>query len=188
MKQSYFDETIFTSGESLFKYPEINAYNDADEYLLKRQNIPVGSPDEITSTGVNLNPRHPSLGIDIYSINNNNISNGKNVPFNQILIYDGETTTPIVIGEHVSGQIYTVGQLTSLESAIMLKFYAVNNPNVYITKHLYAYVEPYFQDARGWFRETSIGITQNNKKELILNNEILNIPPLNFSSDPINYD
>lgn len=186
MKYSYFDETIFTYGESLYKYPQINAYNAADEYLLKRQNILVGNADN-AKLGANLNPRTPSLGIDIYSMDNKNVRIESVVPFNQILIYDGDTTTPITIEEHVPGRIYTVGTLTPLESAIMLKFYAVNFSDVYITKHLYIYAAPYFQDDRGWFRNTSIGVIQNDKKELIMDNQILNIPPLNFSSEPINY-
>lgn len=191
MTYSYFDETIFHYGESLYKYGKINAFNDADSFLLVKQGLLVGTENDVGSekTTVNLNPRSPStLGIDIYSMDKTNLSSRGLVTFNQISVYDGDTTTPIVLGTHIPGQIYNVGKLTGLESAIMLKYHAVNNSDVYITNHLYAYVRSYFNDDRAWFKSTSVGIVQNNKKELILNNKISNIPPLNFSTEEIDYN
>lgn len=193
---SYFDETIFTHGESFSMYSKINVYNNADAFLVSKQNIKVGDnctpfdsnndePSKDDEFIVNLNPRGECMGINFYSLMPMNKQIKKLTPFNQISIYDGETTTPLVIDEHKSGSIYTVGQLTPFESAIMLKYYAINNSDVYITKHLYALVKDLFQDSRAWFNYNSVGIVQNYNKELIFNNEILNVPILTFSSNAV---
>ncbi|ACH96174.1 GrBNV_gp97-like protein [Oryctes rhinoceros nudivirus] len=194
MNDSYFDEAIFTHGETLLDFPKINVYNKADAFLVAKQNIEVGnacasietSQQASDSIAVNLNPRGLCMGINIYSMNPTNKKIKKLVNFNQISVFDGESPTPIDIAEYKPNQIYTVGSLTALESAIMLKYYAINNPNVYITRHLYLFVKKYFQDSRAWFNYKSIGIVQNHNRELVMDDEILNVPIVTFYSDPIN--
>lgn len=195
---SYFDETIFTHGETIFEYPKINVFNNADAYLVRKQNIEVGhhctpikpiNGDDLNDDPiiVNLNPRSLCMGINIHSIMPMNKSIKKMVQFNQISIYDGESSTPIEIGEHQSGKIYTIGTLTDLESAIMLKYFAINNPDVYVSTHLHTFVKKYFKDTRSWFNYNSIGVVQNHKKELIYNNEIINNVDVNISSEAFDF-
>lgn len=194
MSDSYFDETIFTYGESLVGFPKINVYNKADAFLVSKQNIEVcnlcssidTSQQASDSIIVNLNPRGLCMGVNIYSMNPTNKKIKKLVNFNQISVFDGESPTPIEIEEYNPDQIYTVGSLTTLESAIMLKYYAINNPNVYISRHLYLFVKKHFQDNRAWFNYKSIGIVQNHNRELVMDDEILNVPIVTFYSDPIN--
>ncbi|ATY70244.1 GrBNV gp97-like protein [Tomelloso virus] len=186
---SFFDETIFTFGESFSDFTRVNVYNDADAYLVKRQGIEYGQ-DCLPRTNekiANLNPRSVCAGTNMYSMDPTNKPIKKMVNFNQINVYNGETTMPMKIGEHQPGQIYTVGQLTSFESAIMLKYYAVNNSDVYITNHLHSFVSKHFIDHRAWFNHLPIGIVQNHKKELILNGDIVNVPILSFASDPVEF-
>lgn len=196
MANSYFDETIFTHAETLHgEFTKINVYNAADAYLVYKQGLVAGDgcipfdennssleTDEIVA---NLNPRSPCMGVNIYSLMPLNLQINKMVMFNQISVYDGETTTPLEIGEHQPGQIYTIGTLTEFESAIMLKYFAINNSDVYVTKHLYSYVKKYFQDNRSWFNYNSIGVVQNHNKELIFDDEIINVPNVTLFSEAI---
>lgn len=195
MSLSYFDETIFTTGESLVEYSKINVFNDADAYLVAKQNIEVGYncdpfdgsqteekvSDENGRYIVNLNPRSPCIGINIYSMIPANKQIKKLVDFNQISVYDGETTTEIGIGEHIPGSIYTVGTLTPFESAIMIKYFAINNTDVYITRHLYRFIRKFFDDNRSWFNYNAVGVVQNHNNELIFDDEIINIPVVTYS-------
>lgn len=197
MAESYFDETIFTYGESLTDFSKINVFNKADSYLVQKQGIDVGdsctpvdnnNSNSFKSTGeiiVNLNPRGACMGLNLYSLMPTNKKIKKLVSFNQISVFDGETTTPIEIGEHKSGEIYSVGLLTKFESAIMLKYFAINNSDVYITRHLYNFVKKYFQDTREWFNYNSIGVVQNHNNELMFEDEIINVPNVTIYSDAV---
>lgn len=184
---SYFDETIFTCGESFSEFTKINVYNEADAFLVAKHGMESGT--ECTSRDdefvANLNPRGICSGINIYSMDPRNKLVKKIANFNQISIYNGETNTPIAIGEHQPGQVYDVGLLTPFESAIMLKYFAINNTDVYITSHLHAVVEKYLYSGRAWFNHVSRGVVRNHKNELILNNEIINVPTLTFASDDV---
>lgn len=196
----YFDETIFTDGTTFLmnSYGTVNAFNNADRYLLGRLGITVGDDcsgdttkpviDQNETIIVNLNPRRPCRGINIYSmdmLNKNNSQIQQVVSFNQISIFDGDTNVPIYIGEHVEGNIYTVGSLTSFESAIMVKYFAINN-SIFITRHLFNFIKRHFRDHRSWFNYNSIGIVQNTNGELVdSNNEIINIPDLTISQPAI---
>lgn len=190
MTSEYFDETIFTFGESISPYKKINVFNTADAFLVARQNIQVGydcaTTEESDNTpSVNLNPRGPCMGINIYSLGSLNKKIEKCVDFNQISVYDGETTLDLKVGDHIPGSIYTVGSLSPFESAIMIKFYAINHSDVYITRHLYNYIKKYFQDNRSWFNYNSLGIVQNDQKELIFEDDIINVPINTLSGDYI---
>lgn len=191
----YFDETIFTDGRSL-NYSRINAANQADVYLLQRLNIERGigcqtaqlqlnNSCPINNLIVNLNPRLPCKGINIYTMNLNNKRSVQLEPFNIITVRDGETNTPIYIGEHVNGNIYTVGDLDAFTSAIMIKYFAINH-EIQITVHLQNYISKYFRDHRIWFKQDTTGITQTLNGMLI--DEVgrpYNIPNLNVVSDAL---
>lgn len=188
----YSDESIFTNGRNLQIYDVINVYNRADEYLIRRLNKTpsfncIGKTHQTNNLEkfiANINPKIPCLGVNIYTLSllNSNLQDIE--PFNQVIIYEGETKTPIYIGEHVDGNIYDIGDLTPLESAIMIKYFAINY-QIFITRHLYKIIEPYFEDIRVWFETKNYGIVQNNKKELILNDQIINAPDLTISSPAI---
>lgn len=139
---------------------------------------------KFAQTPVNLNPRNPCRGINIYSFNIANNRIEKTIGFNQIIIVDANAqTVPIIIDEFVPDSIYDVGELTAFESAIMIKYYAINNPNVYITRHLYRKIVKYFDDRRDWFNYKPIGIVENSRHELIENNTIINIPNVDFADE-----
>lgn len=196
----YFDETIFTDGLTFLtnSYGTVNAFNNADRYLLSRLGVKVGGDcsgdttkpirDQNEIIIVNLNPRRPCRGINIYSmdmLNKNNSQIQQVVAFNQISIFDGDTNISIYIGEHVEGNIYTVGRLTSFESAIMIKYFAINN-SIFITRHLFNFIKKHFQDHRSWFNYKTIGIVQNTNGELVdSNNKIINIPDLSISQPAV---
>lgn len=206
----YFDETIFTTSESFIPFHQINVYNRADEYLVERAQLNVVKDydcqmvqpssrvvlktlntttinddikNELTKVVANLNPRRPCRGINIYSFNLTNNRIEKTTNFHQIGISDNSRGTPIFIGEHIANSIYTVGDLTSFESAIMIKYFAINHDGVYVTRHLYNEIIDFFDQQRDWFNYKSIGVVQKLNKELILDNKILNVPDVTISSD-----
>lgn len=192
----YYDETIFTDARTLLKYnnTEVNAFNRADIYLLERANISIGSKcdgrntessedDQSNATVVNLNPRRPCRGINIYTLSIVNKKISQVEPFNQITVFQGESNTPLSLNEYIPNTIYTVGNLTSFESAILIKYYAINNKNVTITRDLYTFIRKHFQDQRSWFNYNDVGIIQNENKELIQNMDIVYIP-INTISGP----
>jgi len=212
----YFDESIFTTGESFLPFNHVNVYNRADAYLVEKLKLQIGYDDEciykelksknikivemgatlanisakdaskLASIAVNLNPRKPCRGINVYSFNLANNRIEKTINFNQIHVSDGISNDPITIAEYIPETIYTVGDLTPFESAIMIKYYTINNPNVYITRHLYNTIERYFDNVREWFNYKPIGIIQNALGELLYKNQIINVPDITISDEEMN--
>lgn len=190
----YYDETIFTDGRSLQKFAQVNAFNRADIYLLELNGIAAigyqcdGRIDKSTNSIANINPRQPCRGINIYTLNMLNKKISQVEPFNQITIFNGEDGIPIDLVEYTPETIYTIGQLTCLESAIITKYYAINNENVIITRALYNYIRPHIQDQRNWFNninDIDVGYVQNANKELIHKSEIVSMPMNTFSGPEI---
>lgn len=193
----YYDETIFTDARTFRKYSEVNVFNLADKYLFARANIQTystcetGGDDDngeqctlksgMVNSIVNVNPRRPCRGINIYTLNINNKKIAQTEPFNQITVFQGESVEPLTLDEYVPQTVYTVGRLTPLESAIIIKYYAINNAGVLITRHLFGLIKEYFNDQRSWFTYQDIGIVQNAKKELVRNMDYLNLPILTIS-------
>lgn len=215
----YFDETIFSDGFSLRRYPNVNVFNEADRYLAERLGKRV-SYDCLTTNAaasnndngdflmrfdesdgneppVNLNPRIPCAGLNVYTMDALNKLSLLSVPFNRIGVIDVRTdepgdavpppsVVPIYVGEHVEGNVYTANPtLGSFESAIMIKYFAVN-ASIFITKHLYNDIEHHFVgDRRQWFDTNALAhladsVTQNRRGELIGNGEIVNVPCVDY--------
>lgn len=190
----YYDETIFTDGRSLQKFSQVNAFNRADTYLLELNGIAAigykcdGRTEKSTNSIANINPRQPCRGINIYTLNMLNKKISQVEPFNQITIFNGEDGVPVDLFEYTPETIYTIGQLTSIESAIIIKYYAINNENVTITSALYNFIKPHIQDQRSWFKNISdidVGFVQNDNKELLHNSQIVSMPINTFSGPEI---
>lgn len=192
----YYDETIFTDCRSLQKFKQVNAFNRADTYLLELAGISAvgyrcdGRVEQKTNSIANVNPRQPCRGINIYTLNMLNKKISQVESYNQISITDVGNGTPIDIVEFISGTIYTIGELTSFESAIMIKYYAINNENVTITRDLYNFIRHHIKDQRTWFNDLNnvldVGYVQNENKELIHNTQLVSIPINTFSGPEIN--
>lgn len=205
----YFDETIFTDARSFFeddhvdgvnlKKSHIIVSNRADKYLIEQRHKLLADTkpcrtiesllddDEICEI-VNINPKIPCFGVNIYTMNMSNAEIRQVEKFHQIKVIDDEnaTTTFVDLTEYNPDAIYQLSQkLTTFESAIMIKYYAVNNPDVKITRLLGNAIYRYFVDKRSWFKRTPNGIVQNHYGELILNTEVVNIPLLEISSPSI---
>lgn len=188
----WFDETIFTNGFSIKDYDTIIVSNKADKYLVERlgKTACMGTENSIKceSTIINLNPRVPCKDINIFTINKSNKQVLETVSFNQISVIDADVNvTRIDFGEHKEGNIYTVGTLNSIESAIMIKYFAINAP-IFITKHLYHFIHKQFKDKRQWFLfNTDInGKIQNSRGELTDNNEIIELLNLSYTGPSVN--
>lgn len=201
----YFDESIFVDGRTITKYKSINVTNKADRYLATRLNlnvVDVMTNDAETTTNtsivkddlvINLNPKLPSKGINIYTMDISNKIPQQLEPYNQIVVYDHfndddmnitmmKSKVPIYIGEHVEGNVYDVNvELTALESAIMLKYHAINGI-VFITRNLYNLVLLEFVDYRRWFKYDDRLVIQTQTGELIRDGITINIPNLQLST------
>ncbi|AQN78588.1 ACH96174.1 GrBNV gp97-like protein [Kallithea virus] len=197
----YFDESIFTTGESFLPFNHVNVYNKADRFLVERANLQMGyevqceqsrqqrylqyqlpeqEPKSLPDVVVNLNPKKPCRGINIYSFNIANNRIEKTISFNQIKVSNASIVEsdmkPVMIEEYTPNSIYTVGDLTPFESAIMIKYYTINNANVTITQHLYLTIEKFFDNVRNWFDYKSNGSIQNQYGEIWFENKIINVP------------
>lgn len=230
----YFDETIFSDGFSLRRYPNVNVFNEADRYLADRlgkrvaygcaaqnnnNNNDNGDDGSISSSSeflmqsatgsnppvVNLNPRIPCAGINLYTMDPLNKLPLLTVPFNRIGVIDvrledsdakpPSAVVPVYVGEHVEGNVYTVNRnLGSFESALMIKYFAVNAP-IFITKHLYNDIEHHFVDGgdrRQWFDTNALAhlansVTQNHRGELVRSSdgEIVDVPFVDYHGPSI---
>lgn len=227
----YFNETIFTTGESIARFSKVSVYNNADLYLANllgkqvvsnstraqkndnpatsikpKDTCPMASAAKLATlldeaTIININPPIPYNGINIYTMNGQNIPLWKQIPYNIIRVVDvsnvkgtvfdqlGSVIVPVYIGQYVTNQIYDVSQdLTNFESAIMIKYYATNNEGVTITKHLFNVIEKYFKDGRIWFNHDLPNVNlirQTSRGELLRNGSLLNVPILTFYGPPI---
>lgn len=153
------------------------------------------------STQINVNPPQPYSGINIYTMNAENVLFWQQVPYNTIRVIDvndlngtiyeenGQIMVPVHIGEHDIRNIYTVtDELTNFESAIMIKYFAVNFEGVTITRDLFNVIEKYFKDRRVWFNHSPTSanmIRQTSRKELVQGDAILNVPLLTFFGPPL---
>lgn len=187
---SYFDETIFRDARTLGKFVEVNAFNRADVYLLEKSGIVATSHCSLqakqdsacdnrvdkANSIANVNPIRPCRGTNIFTMDMLNKGLAQVEPYNQITVYQGESSQPIDIADYIPQVVYTVGGLTSFESAIMIKYYAINFKGVTITRHLFALIKKHFNDHRSWFNYHDIGITQNQHKELLQGKNIINAP------------
>lgn len=180
----YYDESIFTTGLVLENFKKIGVENKADEYLVKKHNkiAELFSKD----AEIRLNPKIISNCINIYTLNKLNKMSKYTEHHNMINVLSKNTnTTPIYIGEHEEGLIYDVGSLTSFESALMIKYFAINHV-IFITRRLFRLIEYHFRNNyEVWFNFDNVGVIQNELSELIKNGEYVDIPNLDIYSTPV---
>lgn len=193
---TFYDETVFSTGVAYRPYKTVNVFNNADAYLVQKLGLntnrvyskPIES-DQQQSVAVNLNPHSLCFGINLFSMNWSNKRVKELVRFNPITVVSSSVannpnakTVPVFIGEHIPGTVYTVNEtLCPFQSAIMIKYFAVNNKGVHVTERLHAYIRKYFAEQRTWFLDSNAHtIRQNHHHELIQNNKIINIPPVDL--------
>lgn len=162
----YFDESVFENGFSLRAFSTLIVSNRADAYLgerlKKRVIVAKTCADESDTDAVNVNARVPCRGINVYTMDASSKRLLRSAGYKQIVVlttYDTDNARPLHIGEHIGEPyVYDINSdLTSLESAIMLKYYAVSTSMdearpVFVTRTLYRYAREKFVDTRAWFR------------------------------------
>lgn len=185
--QRVFDETIFTDGFSIRGCDSVGVSNNADRYLAQRLGItPVNHCAEATNV-INLNPASPCIGTNVYTMDVSSKDILRSERFNQIEVVRADRYAPIAVGEHVAADTYTVGRdLSDLESAIMVKYFAINNNGVRISPHLYCQIHRHFADTRAWFKhDVADVVLQTPDGEIVCNGEYLELPDLTYSGPPI---
>ncbi|KAI5630593.1 OrNVorf44-like [Venturia canescens] len=180
MAREYFDESLFVDGSSVLNSDEVGVSNDADQFLVEKYGIPTST---VCSDKISINPPVPCGGINIYTMNKRNKETRQTYRFRQINVSDALESEPIEIAELKDSKIAldVNPNISSLECAIMTKYFAVHN-DIVITHGLYRLIEPHFQDGRAWFLTEGLEdtIVQNSLGELIKNKEILNVPNVSY--------
>jgi hypothetical protein len=197
-----FDETLFKYAELYTPFDRVVVYNRADEYLckMKLKNKPISfkmaDREALLNNEniVNINPPKLYAGMNVYTLDSTNKRILQSLSYNQVSVVltnteddVSETAEPISLQEYTPGLVYTVSNgLEPIESAIMIKYYAMNYEDVQITKLLYQTIKPFFKSCnRSLFKLDSTGIVQNEYGELTYNGEILNTPINTFSSEDV---
>lgn len=178
-----FDESIFKSGSFYVGLPSICVYNNADRFLVKRLSLSVDY-DAV----VHLNPDRPTAGVNIYSIRvwpSHAMSKvvSLQAPSTIAVGLCSGDSRPIDCVEYDSTALYTINpNITALESAIMLKFYAINYDKVRATAYLRALVDSYFDTDRDWFATDNCTLIFQHPNKQIFDEQgkDVNLPPLNF--------
>lgn len=119
---------------------------------------------------ININPSFPCRGINIYTLNIINKDVISTLPYNRITVDNSGDFYPIYIGEptQIGSARFTIGELSSLESALMLKYFAIRGP-VAISVELYMLVNRYFVDYRSWFSFSSdLGVLETPTHSLLV--------------------
>lgn len=119
---------------------------------------------------ININPSFPCRGINIYTLNIINKDVISTLPYNRITVDNSGNFYPIYIGEptQIGSDRFTIGELSSLESALMLKYFAIRGP-VAVSVELYLLVNRYFVDYRSWFSFSSdLGVLETPNHSLLV--------------------
>lgn len=194
----YYDESIFANGFTIRNYSRVHASNDADRYLARRLGKELVDESAACSSRdiVNLNPRLPCAGINLYTMNIYNKSILRHLPYHSIHVTRDSTDrvrVSIYIGEprpDYDRVLYDVGALDDFATAIMVKYFSVSSP-ISVTPGLYAIISRYFEDPsrRFYFDETNggSGLVQLANGEFLHNAEPIQDDSLtlNFSGPPI---
>lgn len=209
-----FDESLLVNDVIIRDIESIGVSNRADDFLVRKYGKQTTSICAAADTQVAINPLSPCIGLNIYTMNVENKKIFRRINFNQInvtAIDDASsstttttaTATPVVIDEPILRErrvtdeenknqtvIYGINEnLTSFESAIMIKYYAAR-AIVYITRELHHVIRKHFiEDQRIWFIDALDDVTiQQENRELTLNEAIINVPYLMFHGPPVSMD
>lgn len=179
----FFDETIYTTGLTLVRFPRdrVRTFNRADAFIVDlfyndsdAGDNDVGAAATKTPTAdrfaaqLNVNPLQPGRGTDVYTMElRNRVHRTMAIIPKPITVVAPAQRTwpvqPIALDTLRSGVVYEPSdELTPFESAIMLKYYALNaaepNQTVRILPTLYFEVRSFFgTDARCWFERAEQG-------------------------------
>lgn len=141
----------------------VNVWNHVDMYLLNNFNIKFtmhgcesSSSSSVNPNSdllfeidddealkiININPIKPCIGTNIYTIDMYNKKINQTEFFHQIEVVDEnlielQKYMPVSLDSYQPDVVYNMGLLTPLETALMLKYYAINNDKVRITRLLY---------------------------------------------------
>lgn len=183
-----------------YRYEELSSGMLGRSRKRNKQKI---NSNNLYETVVNLNPKIPCNKMNIYSMDIYNKSiqytlrnyNSIKVKYASNLSNNSKVL-PIFIGEPNTAEdvIYDVGMLSDFESAIMIKYFATISSVITITKDLYNVIRPFFDSNRNWFyfekHETtnSFEIYQNERKELICQNNYVFVPNLTIAGPEVFID
>lgn len=185
-----FNDLLFLSKFNFAQFTRVNAFNDADMYLIRRSGVNAERKCKFAGDDswleddkvININPKTICKGYNVFTMNMANKDVVDYVlPFHPVTVCEeGESDVPISVGEYVEGVVYTNNDhLPSFEAAIMVKYFAISHKNVKITLSLHALVSPHFStDKRVWFQlEAEKHVIQTKNKEVISldTNEIINL-------------
>lgn len=211
----YFDESIFDDGFSFSNYSIIVTGNRADRMLVERLNrdhtvLEYSCADLKNATinhdeVVNINPKVPCVGTNVYTMNAENKRITVSLPYHLITVTmsnnddndddnknSNENFTKLEIypyDDRAYRKFDMNDSLTSFESAIMIKYLAMNRP-ITISIKLFIYVNRHFAtDHRKWFVfDETIGIVENRNHDLLLHLQPVNLPKmLNISSPELSF-
>lgn len=181
----YFDESIFMNGFSIRNYSSVTANNDADRYLLLRLGKEIINEQDVCSNRkniLNINPRVPCAGINIYTMNALNKKILRHMPHYPIEIRrTGGNRVPVYIGEPrgiPENTIYDVGTIDDFSSAIMIKYFSMQSI-IKITPRLYTLISRHFEDS---IKRFYLDIDSEPGLEQLPNGEFL------YNNEPVQYD
>lgn len=171
-----YDESIFSTPlpqSSILNYFSLfRVYNKVDEWLLREKHNKgpqiIGDSSMTATTTVpedkilNINPETPRPGVNLFTIDSTNADKVVDLQtYIQIQVYDNDNdyikrpTQKLEIIDffrYDKNKILTVDRLTSLESALLVKFYAIRYKEVIVDRLLYSFICNQFVDNRAWFR------------------------------------
>lgn len=185
----YYDESLFVDGIAIKNYDPIGVSNRADEYLVKKYGK--DTRPICVGTQAAVNPIVPCKGVNIYTMSRRHRATRRVYSYSKIRVSsDKSNATPITIGEQMPNVVYDYNKdLTPVEMAIMLKYHSMtlanrgdNNNTLTITPRLYHTVSEHFEPdrcARNWF-DTEDSVVQMPNRELVYQNQIINLPDLTF--------
>lgn len=168
-----YDESIFSlplpKNSILNSFTLFHVSNKVDDWLLRekhnrgRQIIDNATTTTITSRDkiLYINPETPRPGINLFTIDSTNVDKVIDLQtYIQIQVeYDNELSSQMLeladffrYDSHKTLTINSHAALTSLESALLVKFYAIRYKEVIIDRQLYSFICGRFVDNRAWFR------------------------------------
>lgn len=195
----YYDESIFGSGFTIRDYRTVYVNNEADRYLASRLDKRVTLATERTNecvTGepgaINLNPRLPCAGTNLYTMNAYNKPIVRHVPHYPIRVTRDRSerrVVPVYVGEPLARSDAaadsilhdTNPRLDDFSSAVMIKYFSVSSL-VNITYRLYTTICRHFEDGlKRFYFDNEIGDEQRPGLVQLVNGELLidNIPAFN---------
>lgn len=151
-----FDESIYCNMFTFYHFEIVNVFNKADKFILERQNHKISYLK--CDSELSINPLNSNSAVNIYTVNKSNkipqaiyhffpIEIVLNIESNKDLI-----VKPLNVEIFQENVIYDYNKsLTSIESAIMIKYYSIKY-NLKITKQLFYFIyEQFMNDNRVWF-------------------------------------